>query len=86
MSPSRPSGSVWVMDQQPAHIDDIDLAAALAAALERSGSLPSILVAVSDGVVTLEGAAESERQREQAEAVVRRFRGVAGVFNNVALG
>jgi osmotically-inducible protein OsmY len=74
------------MEQRPAHIDDVDLAAALAAALERSGSLPStILVAVSDGVVTLEGAAQNERQREQAEAVVRRFSGVAEVFNNVAL-
>jgi osmotically-inducible protein OsmY len=77
-----------MMNQEPTpHLDDIDLAAALAAALQHSVSLPTtILVAVSDGVVTLEGAVENERQREQAEAIVRRFRGVAGVLNNVALG
>jgi osmotically-inducible protein OsmY len=70
-----------------AHIDDIDLAAALASALHRSPLLPAtILVAVSDGVVTLEGAAENEKQRVEAEAVVRRFRGVSGVLNNVVLG
>jgi osmotically-inducible protein OsmY len=79
---------IWMMNREPAaHIDDIDLAAALAAALQHTVSLPAtILVAVSDGVVTLEGAVENERQREQAEAVVRRFRGVTGVLNNVALG
>jgi hypothetical protein len=76
-----------MMDREPAHIDDIDLAAALAAALQRSTTLPStILVAVSAGVVTLEGAVDNEEQRERAEAVVRRFRGVTSVFNNVALG
>jgi osmotically-inducible protein OsmY len=69
-----------------AHIDDIDLAAALASALAHNPFLPStILVAVSGGVVTLEGAVENERQRADAEALVRRFRGVTSVFNHVSL-
>jgi osmotically-inducible protein OsmY len=75
-----------MMDREPARIDDIDLAAALSAALQHNATLPAtILVAVADGVVTLEGAVDSKEQREQAEAVVRRFRGVRRVFNNVAL-
>ncbi len=68
------------------HIDDIDLAAALAATLGRNPLLPAtILVDVSGGIVTLQGEVEHPKQREEAEAVARRFHRVAGVINAIAL-
>ncbi len=67
-------------------IDDIDLAAALAAALHRNPLVPAtILVDVADGIVTLEGEVERPKQREEADGLVRRFRGVMCVVNHITL-
>lgn len=67
-------------------IDDIDLAAALSAALERNPLLPAtVLVDVSDGIVTLQGEVDHPKERGEAEAVARRFHGVAGVINAITL-
>lgn len=66
--------------------DDIDLAAALSAALERNPLLPvTVLVDVSGGTVTLQGEVDRPKEREEAEAVARRFHGVAGVINAITL-
>lgn len=67
-------------------IDDIDLGAAVAAALQRNALLPcTIFVEVCYGVVKLRGDVEDVAQRQEAEAVVRRFRGVADVINDIAV-
>lgn len=62
-------------------IDDIDLAAAIAALLHCRAALASIIVDVSEGAVTLEGAVASRADRKAAETVVRRFAGVRGIKN-----
>jgi len=55
-------------------LDDIALAAAIAAHLQADSRVPAdIIVAVSEGVVTLEGCARSRHQRDAAEAVARAF-------------
>jgi osmotically-inducible protein OsmY len=56
---------------------------ALSTALPYSGE--RFTVTVKDGRVTLEGDAEWQYQREQAEAAVRRIRGVKGVVNSIRL-
>jgi osmotically-inducible protein OsmY len=67
-------------------IEDIDLAAAISARLQIDPRVPSeVIVGVSNLVVTLEGEAETQEQREAAEALVRQFRGVAGVVNGIIL-
>jgi len=59
------------------HLNDIDLAAAIAAALQFTVRVPStVTVAVSHAIVTLEGTVDTRDQRAAAEAVVRRFPGV----------
>lgn len=65
-------------------IDDIDLAAAIAASMQHVSETLDITVDVSDGVVTLEGTVDHAKQRDDAEALVRRFR-VRGVVNAVTL-
>ena len=68
------------------HLQDIELAASVAAALNLAGDGRSqITVAVSDSVVTLEGEARCTQEREDAEALVRSFQGVAGVINAITL-
>lgn len=62
------------------HIDDIDLAAAIAASLQFNGNAVDVTVNVTDGVVTLEGEVDTQKKREAAEAAVRRFH-IAGVVN-----
>lgn len=54
-------------------LDDIDLAAAIAAALHVQARAAGITVNVSHGAVTLEGEAESEQQRTRAEDIARQF-------------
>ena len=56
---------------------------ALSTALPYSGE--KFTVTVKDGWLTLEGEAEWQYQREQAEAAVRRIRGIKGVVNSIQL-
>jgi osmotically-inducible protein OsmY len=56
---------------------------ALSTTLPYSGE--KFRVTVKDGWVTLEGEAEWQYQREQAEAAVRRIRGIKGVVNSIQL-
>lgn len=65
-------------------IDDIDLAAAIAASMEFDGAVPGVTVDVSEGIVTLEGEVETVAQRDAAESIVRRFE-VAGLINTITL-
>lgn len=66
-------------------IDDIDLAAAIAASMQLDGDTPAeVTVGVSEGVVTLEGEVETVQQRDAAESIVRRFH-VEGVINAITL-
>jgi osmotically-inducible protein OsmY len=66
---------------------DADLAAAAARALEGDALLPTdkIELTVSRGWVTLRGAVEWQYQKEDAERVVRRLRGVRGVTNLITV-
>lgn len=68
------------MNRRP--IDDIELAAAIAASIQFDGHSPEIIVNVTDGVVTLEGTVRHPQEREEAEAVVRQF-DVRGVINTL---
>lgn len=54
-------------------LDDIDLAAAIAAALAHKLRASGITIDVSHGAVTLEGEADTEKQRNAAEMLARRF-------------
>jgi osmotically-inducible protein OsmY len=56
---------------------------ALSTALPYSGE--KFTVTVKDGWVTIEGEAEWQYQREQAEAAVRRVRGIKGISNLIQL-
>jgi osmotically-inducible protein OsmY len=56
---------------------------ALSTALPYSGE--KFTVTVKDGRVTIEGEAEWQYQREQAEAAVRRIRGIKGISNLIQL-
>lgn len=70
----------------PHAIDDIDLAAAIAAELQFDAHVPvGVTLAVTRSVVTLEGEVDDPEQREAAEAIVRRFRSVRAIRNNVIL-
>ncbi len=66
-------------------IDDIDLAAAISALLHSRDTLKSILVGATDGIVTLEGSVGSAEDRDNIEALVRRFAGVRDVANAITL-
>lgn len=66
-------------------IDDIDLAAAIAAILHGRAALAPVIVDVSEGVVRLEGTVASRADRKAAETVVRRFAGVRGIRNFLAV-
>jgi osmotically-inducible protein OsmY len=66
-------------------IDDIDLAAAIAALLHCRAGLGLIMVAVTDGVVTLDGAVTCEADGKAAESAVRRLAGVRGVENCITI-
>ena len=66
---------------------DIDIAADATRALEIDASIPpgKVQVTVSKGWVTLKGTVDWQFQREDAERVVRRIRGVKGVTNLVMI-
>jgi osmotically-inducible protein OsmY len=67
-------------------LDDIDLAAALSAALHAQRRVPSaVTVDVTDGIVTLEGEVDTRAQREAAESFVRSFSAVAEVINAITI-
>lgn len=68
------------------NIDDIHLAASLAAALHSDGHVPAgVTIDVSDGVVTLEGQVATAHEREMAETVVRSFSNLVRVVNAITL-
>ena len=67
-------------------IDDIDLAAAIAAALQSARIPPAVMICVSHAVVTLEGQVDNLKQRKAVESLVRRFDGVAGIVNGITVG
>ena len=62
---------------------DQEIASAVRGALERDEVIParSIQVAVSNGWVALHGRVERPQEREQAELITRRTKGVRGVYN-----
>ncbi|HET6895792.1 MAG TPA: BON domain-containing protein [Candidatus Baltobacteraceae bacterium] len=71
------------MDDGAQALDDIDLAASIAAELHRVLSAHGITVEVSHGAVTLDGEADTEQQRAAAYAAARRF--CTDVTNSVRL-
>jgi osmotically-inducible protein OsmY len=62
---------------------DQEIAGDVRGALELDGVIParSIQVAVSNGWVALHGRVERPQEREQAERITRRTKGVRGVYN-----
>ncbi len=64
-------------------MDDIALAAAIAAALQTTLHLSGVTVNVSHRAVTLEGETDSEQERSAAEAVARRL--CSNVTNTIRL-
>jgi osmotically-inducible protein OsmY len=66
---------------------DLDIAADATRALEVDALIPpgKIQLTVSKGWITLKGTVEWQFQREDAERVVRRIKGVHGVTNLVAI-
>ena len=65
---------------------DEDIARVAKNHLDWNYSVPdTVKVKVTDGFVTLEGTAEWQYQREEAERVVRPLMGVKGVFNAIAV-
>ena len=78
---------VYVVNQLSVGADgrrtDQEIAGDVRGALERDGIIParSIQVAVSNGWVALHGRVERPREREQAERIARRTKGVRGVYN-----
>ena len=71
------------LDQRPDPEIAREAVQALSTALPYSAE--KFTVTVKDGWVTLEGEAEWQYQREQAEAAVRRIRGIKGVTNEIKL-
>jgi osmotically-inducible protein OsmY len=68
-------------ENQRSAIDDIDLAATIATLLHRRTAFASVLVAVSEGIVTLEGHVSCTDDRKAAESVARRLARVRGIEN-----
>lgn len=64
---------------------DAEIARAALDALRWDALVPpdQITLTVGQGHVTLEGTVPSERQREEAESIVRRLRGVARLSNRI---
>lgn len=76
----------WMNEESAHAIDDIDLAAAIAVALQFDSRVPmQITVEVSKAFVTLQGEVENRQQREAAELLVRTFDGVTGIHNCITL-
>jgi osmotically-inducible protein OsmY len=71
------------LDQRPDPEIAREAVQALKTSLPYSGE--KFTVTVKDGWVTLEGEAEWQYQREQAESAVRRIRGIKGVANLIQL-
>lgn len=66
-------------------IDDIDLAATITALMHCRSALVRVIVAVNDGVVTLEGSVASTADSKAAESIARRFAGVRGIENSLTV-
>jgi osmotically-inducible protein OsmY len=66
---------------------DVDIAAAVARALEQhaSAAIDGLEVTVSHGWVTLSGEVEAQYQKEDAEDAVRRLAGVTGITNLITV-
>lgn len=68
-------------------VDDTDIAQSIASMIGWDAMLPkSILPNVDHGNVTLTGTVAFDFQRREAEAAVRRLRGVRSVANRIAIG
>jgi osmotically-inducible protein OsmY len=66
-------------------LEDIEIAAAIAAAMLDANADPRITLEVSNGVVTLEGEVEDSRERDMAESLVRGFATVSRIVNTVTV-
>lgn len=66
-------------------LDDIDLAAAIAAELRIYAPQYAIVVGVTHGSVTLEGDVAAPAERDAIEARVRRFAAVREIVNQIAV-
>ena len=66
---------------------DTQIASAVRNVLEWDALVPNerIMSTVSDGWVTLEGAVDYWREREDAERAIRRLNGVVGVINKITI-
>jgi osmotically-inducible protein OsmY len=66
---------------------DTEIAAAVRTALEWDALVPNELIqaSVSDGLVTLEGEVDYQRERTDAETAIRRLAGVVGVINKLTI-
>ncbi|HEY0764611.1 MAG TPA: BON domain-containing protein [Pyrinomonadaceae bacterium] len=66
---------------------DTEIAAAVRNTLEWDALVPNELIqsSVSDGLVTLEGEVDYQRERTDAESAIRRLAGVVGVINKIAI-
>lgn len=76
---------ILTMDSRP-QIDDIDLAAAIAAALQFEPDIPcTITVDVCGGLVTLLGETETSAQRLSAETIASRFAASSEIKNAITI-
>lgn len=66
-------------------IEDLELGAAISAAISFCGNGCSIIVGVSHGIVTLEGDADTRERRQAVERVARGFAGVREVVNDITI-
>lgn len=76
-----------VRPPEPTVTDDDELANAVSSALDWQGELPrhAVRAVVEHGCVTLDGEVSCGSQREAAEAIVSRMRGVVSVSNRITV-
>ena len=66
-------------------IEDMELAAAISAAILLYMESCAVVVGVSHGLVTLEGDVDSPDRRQDVEHVARRFAGVRDIVNDITV-
>lgn len=66
-------------DMSPSHRDDHDLLNRVKKAVDGSGRYDKLDITVSDGVVTLNGAVETEQERQDLKSRIRKVDGVRSV-------
>lgn len=72
-------------DNELRAVDDLDLGAAISAALVLHAGGCSVVLEVNHGIVTLEGEVDTPERAQKIEAAVRRFRGVNRIDNRITL-